>query len=40
MSAEYNCRDRLGLWGNDTEVASAISGLDRLRLSRYNKVWK
>lgn len=38
MSAEQNRRDRLGLWGNDSEVAASVSGLDRLRLSRYNKV--
>lgn len=37
MSVEKS-RDRLGFWGNDTEVAAAVSGLDRLRLSRYNKV--
>lgn len=37
MSAQ-NRRDRLGLWGNDSEVAAAVSGLDRLRLARYNKV--
>lgn len=40
MSTENNCRDRLGLWGNDSEVSSAISGLHRLRFSRYNKVSK
>lgn len=35
------CRDRLGLWGTaavDSEVAGNISGLERLRLSRFNKV--
>ncbi|XP_031639001.1 NADP-dependent malic enzyme isoform X2 [Contarinia nasturtii] len=37
MSTETSHRDRLGFWGNDSEVAAAISGLDRLRLSRYNK---
>lgn len=34
-------RDRLGLWGTatvDSEVAGNISGLERLRLSRFNKV--
>lgn len=31
-------RDRLGFWGNDSEVASVTSGLDRLRLPRFNKV--
>lgn len=40
MSADQNRRDRLGFWGNDSEVAGAVSGLDRLRLSRYNKVRK
>lgn len=39
MSSEQNHRDRLGLWGHDSEVAGAVSGLDRLRLSRFNKVW-
>lgn len=36
-----NVRDRLGLWGtgpNDSEVAGNVSGLERLRLSRFNKV--
>lgn len=34
-------RDRLGLWGTETvdsEVAGNISGLQRLRLARFNKV--
>lgn len=34
-------RDRLGLWGTasvDSEVAGNISGLQRLHLSRFNKV--
>lgn len=38
MSTQQNRRDRLGLWGNDSEVASTISGLERLKFSRYNKV--
>lgn len=40
MSSEQNNRDRLGFWGHDSEVAGAVSGLDRLRLSRFNKVCK
>lgn len=38
MSGVQNCRDRLGFWGHDSEVAGAVSGLERLRLTRYNKV--
>lgn len=38
MSSEQNHRDRLGFWGQDSEVAGAFSGLERLRLSRFNKV--
>lgn len=38
MSSEQNHRDRLGFWGHDSEVAGAVSGLERLRLSRFNKV--
>lgn len=38
MSGAENCRDRLGFWGHDSEVAGAVSGLERLRLPRYNKV--
>lgn len=39
MSASsQNRRDRLGLWGTDSEIAASVSGLDRLRLARYNKV--
>lgn len=39
MSASsQNRRDRLGAWGNDSEVAATVSGLDRLRLARFNKV--
>lgn len=38
MSSEQNNRDRLGFWGHDSEVAGAVSGLERLRLSRFNKV--
>lgn len=38
--SEKNVRDRLGLWGlaNDTEVAGAVSGLERFKNARYNKV--
>lgn len=38
MSSQDQERDRIGFWGNDTEVAAAVSGLDRLHLPRYNKV--
>lgn len=42
MSESNNqTRDRLGLWGTapvDSEVAGNISGLQRLRISRFNKV--
>lgn len=38
MSTQQNHRDRLGLWGNDSEVAAIVSGLERLKFSRYNKV--
>lgn len=40
MSDSSDCRDRLGLWGlsGDSEVPGAVSGLDRLRNGRYNKV--
>lgn len=33
-------RDRLGLWGlsGDSEISGNVSGLDRLRLKKYNKV--
>ncbi|XP_037047122.1 NADP-dependent malic enzyme isoform X1 [Bradysia coprophila] len=39
LSKEKNVRDRLGLWGlaNDTEVAGAVSGLERIKNPRYNK---
>ncbi len=39
-NSETNVRDRLGLWGlaNDTEVAGAVSGLERIKNPRYNKV--
>lgn len=42
MSDSSDCRDRLGLWGlsGDAEVPGTISGLDRLRNGRYNKVIK
>ncbi|XP_017870187.1 PREDICTED: NADP-dependent malic enzyme isoform X1 [Drosophila arizonae] len=31
-------RDRLGLWGtDDNEIVGSVSGLDRMRLKRYNK---
>lgn len=44
MSCERNRRDRLGFGGHDSEVAGAVSGLERLRLARFNKVcdndWK
>lgn len=36
---QSNIRDRLGLWGtSDSEVAGNVSGLDRLKNARYNKV--
>lgn len=42
MSSELckNIRDRLGLWGtvSDAEVAGNVTGLDRLRQARFNKV--
>lgn len=42
MSSELskNLRDRLGLWGttSDSEVAGNVSGLERLRSARFNKV--
>lgn len=40
MSDSSDCRDRLGLWGmsGDSEVPGTVSGLDRLRNGRYNKV--
>lgn len=38
MSNRQEERDRLGLWGNDTEVAAAVSGLERMHLARFNKV--
>lgn len=42
MSSELckNIRDRLGLWGtiSESEVAGNVSGLERLRSARYNKV--
>lgn len=40
MSDSSDCRDRLGLWGmsSDSEVPGTVSGLDRLRNGRYNKV--
>lgn len=42
MSSELckNIRDRLGLWGtvSDSEVAGNVTGLDRLRHARFNKV--
>lgn len=40
-NAMSETRDRLGLWGTatvDSEVAGNISGLQRLHLSRFNKV--
>lgn len=39
-NSEKNVRDRLGLWGlaNDTEIAGAVSGLERFKNPRYNKV--
>lgn len=40
MSCQQNQRDRLGFWGNDTEIAAAVSGLERLTLPRFNKVSK
>lgn len=35
-----NIRDRLGLWGtvSESEVAGNVSGLERLRSARFNKV--
>lgn len=36
--SEQQQRDRLGLWSTDSEVAAAVSGLDRLHLPRFNKV--
>lgn len=40
--SDKNVRDRLGLWGlaNDTEIAGAVSGLERIKNPRYNKVRK
>lgn len=42
MSSELckNIRDRLGLWGtlSESEVAGNVSGLERLRSARFNKV--
>lgn len=38
---ENRIRDRLGFWGtsdHDSEVSATISGLDRLKFTRYNKV--
>lgn len=37
--SQTSVRDRLGLWGtHDSEIASTVSGLDRLKQGRYNKV--
>lgn len=30
-------RDRLGFWG-DSEINAAVSGMERLRIARFNKV--
>lgn len=42
MSSELckNIRDRLGLWGtvSESEVAGNVTGLERLRSARFNKV--
>lgn len=44
MSSELckDVRDRLGLWGSgsDAEIAGRVSGFDRLRVGRFNKVSK
>lgn len=44
MSDTEKCvRDRLGLWGiggNDAEVPGNVTGLQRIKQSRYNKVSK
>lgn len=38
--SEHLSRDRLGHWGtsSDSEVAGNLSGFERLRNGRYNKV--
>jgi hypothetical protein len=42
MNADKNYRDRLGQWPfeSDTEIAGAMSGLNRLKNGRFNKVMK